>query len=194
MARSLARALGYSWCPVDYLGAMMSRYVPDGAWASPFPVEEGCYDNDVRFAVLSDVQIIENYRAKARKTWLGLQAFIDYAMSESRDFILEGFQIEPAFADQVIQTYGRAHIRALFLYKSDVDAIVTGLRNGRDPHDWVLCNTKKPETFDKIAVMINRYSVIVGTEARKFECAAMLMDGPFEEQVSKAVKFLARGQ
>jgi len=85
-------------------------------------------------------------------------------------------------------------IGALFLYKSDVDAIARGLRKGRDPHDWVLHNTKKPETFDKIVVVINRCSRIAQAQSQTFECAAMLMDGPFEERIARTIAFLMRGQ
>jgi 2-phosphoglycerate kinase len=190
LAGKLAAALGCSWLPCDYLGSAISRYVPIEQREELFPSMGIGESNDVRYAQLSADEMIVGYRTKARTTWTGLQALIEYAIADERDFVLEGFHIEPGFARQMAMAHGVEAISAVFLYREDIEDIVAGLKRGEGKNDWVRRNTREEVTFRRIATMISRYGQAIREEAARERFPAFNLDHRFDAQLDAALRRL----
>ncbi|MEI8230523.1 MAG: hypothetical protein WCG83_05330 [Candidatus Peregrinibacteria bacterium] len=148
-------------------------------------------NNDVFYREYSADQIITFYRDKAKTTWPGLKAFIEYAAHEQRSFILEGLHIDPAYLSDV-PTATTHSIRSLFLHRTNHKEIEDGFRKSKEKHDWVIEHTNNRETFSAIATMISEYGVQIREEAKERNLPACCMDGNFETQMQKALDTLLR--
>jgi 2-phosphoglycerate kinase len=183
VAGQLAGLVGCSWLPCDYLGSVIRCYLPEEEREMRFPSMDAGGNNDARYTMFSAAEMIAGYRTKARTSELGLQAVIEYAIADERDFILEGFQIEPGFARRMATTFGETRIRSVFLYREDTDNIVAGLKPGAGPNDWVRRNTHEEATFRKIAAMISEYGRVIRAEANTHRLPAFNMDYHFHAQI-----------
>jgi 2-phosphoglycerate kinase len=192
LARKLAALTGASWVPADYLTTIISGYISAAELPVRLPRLGRFRDNDEKYARFSAAEIIQNYRIKAEASWQAIQAFTDYAVSDAHSVILDGYQIEPRFVQLYCAQSPQHPIRAVFLYRMDVDALCADLKRSTTPNDWVLSYTKEEVTFAKIAAMIGEYSAIFRAEAARYELPAFNIDGDFEQRVAAVLAFLQR--
>lgn len=189
IARRLQQILGCSYVPSDYLGAAISRYIPDDQREARLPAVGSGTRNDERFRRFSAAQMLAGFQMRARTAWPGLQAFIEYALSEGQGYVIEGFHIEPDFARQLSDTYGGHNLRVGFLIKTDLEAIVTGLQDARVPNDWARGRTDDPATFRLIAAWIQRYSEYIRDEADRHAFPTFATDTAFEQSIATALHY-----
>lgn len=194
LARQFAEQVQCSWFPVDYLSTVIEGYIPESELPSRYPSLDVPRNNDVRYAHYSAAQIIDNYRTKAHSTQPGLRWFIEYARSDRRAFVLEGYHIEPRYVRELHDALGEETVRAVFLYREDVTDIAASLRKGTDPEDWALRLTRDEATFPRIATMISRYGAWFRDEAARHHCVAFNMDHDFAYQLNQALHYLQREQ
>lgn len=168
LARRLGRQLGCAVLPTDYLGAVISRYIPAEQREARLPSVGSGTRNDERFARFSAVEMLAGYRTRARTAWPGLQALIEYAIFDGQHSIIEGFHIEPAFARHLATIYGDDNFCVGFLVKVDLDAIVTGLQAARETRDWARDRTTDPATFRLIATWVRHYGAYIQAEAARY--------------------------
>jgi hypothetical protein len=190
VAGQLAGLVGCSWLPCDYLGSVIYRYLPTEEREIRFPSMDAEGGNDARYTIFSAEEMLAGYRTRARTAELGMQAVIEYASADERDLILEGFHIEPGFARRMATTYGESRIKAVFLYKEDIDGIVAGLKLGTGPNDWVRGNTREEATYRKIALMIGEYGRAIRAEADAHSLPAFKMDHTFRGQIAVVLRHL----
>ncbi|CAA9588985.1 MAG: hypothetical protein AVDCRST_MAG18-4514 [uncultured Thermomicrobiales bacterium] len=188
-ARRLQRTLGCSYVPSDYLGAAISRYIPDDQREARFPAVGSGTRNDERFRRFSSAQMLAGYQTRARTARPGLQAFIEYALHEGQEYIVEGFHIEPAFARHLSDTYGNHNLRVGFLIKTDLEAIATGLQEAREVNDWARGRTDDPATFRLIAAWVQRYSEHIRAEADRYHFPTFPTDRGFEADIAAALHY-----
>ena len=197
LARRLAKVAGCSWIQGDWLGQAFSAYIPDG---EILPVERldlgpgvsPAQRNDVRYARYSASEIIAYYRAWAARTWPGLRVFIEYALDDQEDLIVEGYHIDPALVGPHLSTLEivrRGQIRAVFLHRVDQADILRALRHG-DENAWVGGRTQQPATFERIATMIAQYSREVRSDAEAAGLPVFAMDFAFDQQLDTVVALL----
>ena len=165
-------------------------YIPAEECEARLPSLGTRESNDARYSRYSTDELIAGYRTRARTSEPGMQALIEYAVADERDFILEGFHIEPDFARRMATTYGETRIKAVFLYKEDVEDIAVGLKLGDRPNDWVCRNTREDATFRAIAVMINQYSRVICAEAEAHRLPTFNMDRYFRGQIAAVLHHL----
>jgi 2-phosphoglycerate kinase len=188
VAMRLAHTLNCSRLPVDYLTTAFMNYVPQADWQRLFP-NEGVR-GDARFATFPPEQIVANYRTKAEHTWPGMRDIIAYALYDRHTLIVEGYQIEPRFVDEILTTYPQFEIKAVFLYRSDVALLSEDLKKGAHPEDWVVRETKEAITFIRIAEMIQQYSTYFCDEAAKYHLSAFNMDDQFFKRIDEVMTYL----
>ena len=128
LARQLARIVQSPWLQTDYMAPAFSQYFLPGAYDAqvperdPGPEATGANDNDLLYAKYTAAQTVAYYRARARQVWPGVQSFIEYALVDGEDLIIEGLHIDPALADSFTvpadTTVGSA-VRRIFLVRED---------------------------------------------------------------------------
>lgn len=196
-ARRLARQLGCSSLPGDWLTQAFSMYVPD---SELLPVEllELAADvprasrNDEWYARFSPDQIVRYYRAWAERTWPGLHTLLEYALHDGEDLIVEGYQVDPSLVPRFLDLYpARAgSVRTVFLVRQDDGDAERSIKLGAGSHDWVLTRTSEDATFGRIARMIVRYGEVVRADAERSGYAVFSVDHDFERRVECAVECL----
>ena len=190
-ARRLQQILGCSYLPSDYLGAVIGRYIPAEQRATRLPAVGSGTANDERFVRFSAAEMLAGYQMRARTSWPGIQALIEYALYDDQSYIVEGFHIEPAFAHHLANTYGSQHLCVGFLVKADLAAIITGLQDARERRDWARDRTTAPATFRLIAAWVQHYSAYIQAEADRYGYPTFLTDTAFESDIAAALHYFA---
>lgn len=188
-ARRLQQMLGCSYLPSDYLGSAIGRYIPADQRATRLPAVGSGTSNDERFVSFSAAEMLAGYQMRARTSWPGIQALIEYALYDNQSYIIEGFHIEPAFAHHLADTYGSQHLRVGFLIKTDLAAIITGLQDARERRDWARERTTDPATFKLIAAWVQHYSAYIQAEANRFSFPTFPTDTAFEANIAAALQY-----
>jgi 2-phosphoglycerate kinase len=144
LARRLAALTHAPWVQTDYLEMAFSAYMPPDEY-EPVRLDLGPdvpfeRRNDLRYARYSAEEIIAYYRGLAAQAWPGLQAFIEYALFDEEDLIVEGYHIEPDFVRQILAAdpTRSEQVRAAFLYRQDIEDILAAIKRGGGKNDWVL--------------------------------------------------------
>jgi 2-phosphoglycerate kinase len=190
-ARQLARRLGCSLLPTDYLASAVYRYIPDDEAEARYPALGRGASNDERFVRFPPAAMLAGFRIRARTIWPALAAIIEYALAEEQHYIFEGFHIEPEFARQQVAAHGQKRLRVAFLIKTDLADITTGLRAAREINDWARRHTLHEETYGHIAAWVQLYSAAISEEAARFDLPTFSTDGTFHERIRAVVEYLA---
>ena len=111
-------------------------------------------------------------------------------ITDGNDYIIEGYQVEPALVARLVKKYGKERFSAVFLTKLDTQAFLKDLRKSTTPNDWILSNTKNTETFLKIANMVQHYSDYFQTEAEKHGFTTIDLSRNFASHFKKALRIL----
>ncbi len=195
-AKLLAKKTKISFLPADYIASVVMRLTSPKDFPKKFPLthfrrtKRG--GNDALYAKHSAADIIRMYKIGAQSVQSALKIIIEYAAMESQDFILEGYEITPAFVHKLKRgKYGKK-IKAVFLYKEKPNQIFKHITSKEPKHDWVALNTKSPEAFSQIADMISRYGKHVHKEASKYRLPNVNTDTDFLHKVRKANSLVLR--
>jgi 2-phosphoglycerate kinase len=186
VAQALARELGCSWLPTDYLMSAFNRYAPEHERVGQLLPGES---NDVRYSRHSIEEIVQSYHRRARAASAGITSIVEYARSDSRDLILEGFHLEPWLMHDLQSRYGE--VSGAVLICLDADKLVERLSTNSDPDDWVSRNTSEPATFPKIAAMVVSYSLELQGEAADLALPVVVADNGLEAATTDALERLA---
>ncbi len=219
LARRLARVTGAPLLTIDHLEGAVYHYLPPGERARAMPRFAEATNND-RYAAHSVDEIVAMLRTCAWSMWPAAHILMHCALEGDRDLILDGYHLEPRFLAELTPPaappeeslgklssyqaamvdggsgYALAHagdprLRAIFLYREDVAAIVAGLTRADDPNDWIACQDNTPETLQGIATMICSYSRLIREEAEAYGATAFNMDQDFCGQLTRALAYLS---
>jgi 2-phosphoglycerate kinase len=122
LARTLSKKLGISMVPADYLNSAAMAYVSDEEFAKEFPLRSArdkYKGNDLFYSTFTPEQITDLYVKQAETAWKGIQRFVEYALSEKQDYVIEGYQIQPEAVSKLKDTKSWSQIKTLFLYKEN---------------------------------------------------------------------------
>ncbi len=188
-ARRVSEATGACWFPADYVGSMITGYIPeadrDALWPySPLGVDE-------RYATSSAEELIASYRTRAKTSRMALESLVEYAVADGRDFVIEGYHVEPEFARRRISEHGEGAVRAAFLCKRDEADIAANIGKGVPDDDWLISSVREEATYARVAAMVSRYGEIVRGEAEGHGLPCFDMDGDFEAGIRAVVASLA---
>jgi 2-phosphoglycerate kinase len=159
-----------------------------------FPLNRLCHltdgSNDDVYLRYSPRTIAGAYLAQGKTSWLAVEDFVEDCLHEGHDFILEGHQVHPRLAAKLLKRHPQ-DIRAVFLVKSDVPAMVRGFKKNRAASDWVLEKTVHQETLVKIAETIASFGRRIGAEAVKYGLPVRNMDRRHQAVIRELVRGLA---
>jgi 2-phosphoglycerate kinase len=192
LATALAQKASCPYFSIDHIAQVIVPYIPEQDYAVRLPLRvarhEAHYSNDSFFEKYSPEQSVDLYLRQAETYWPGVENFINYALDDDHDLIVEGWQILPNRLRRVIAPHARARI--VFLYKRSEFEIAAGLRSHVAKNDWVIKNTEREGTFDAIARMISCFSAVIEREAASSDFRAVNTDREFEITIMRTLEFL----
>jgi 2-phosphoglycerate kinase len=194
LAEALAKRTSFPYFTLDHVTSVIAPYISDYEYVTRLPLrvarQETNYSNDVFYAKYSAEQIVDFYLCQAGTYWPGVESFIRYAIEDDHDLILEGWQILPHLLHAVI-TPNQGKSKTIFLYKLDMENIVSGLKATTARNDWVIKNTKDESTFLAIAKMINHFGSYIEKEANEYNFRSVNTDFDFAEKIRESVLSLS---
>jgi hypothetical protein len=195
----LAQKTGAIYFPVNYFRTVLLPYLSKPYLKESFPVfhaKRMCRgNNDVMFSRYNAVQLTDMYRTQTIALWSGVSSCLEKALYDDRPAVFEGYQIEPELLAEFLKCHrgSRQLVRAVFLYKLNNAAILNGLSKGCAETDWILKNTKNPETLKKVAAFITCYSEQIRQAAATYHFTAYNTEVHFRWRIRQAVRHLIRG-
>jgi 2-phosphoglycerate kinase len=193
LAAALAQRTSCPYFSIDHIAQVIVPYIPEQDYAVRLPLrvarQKTHYSNDWFYEQYSPEQSVNLYLRQAETYWPGVENFINYALEDDHDLIIEGWQILPNRLRRVIAADTRA-ARIVFLYKRSEFEIAAGLRSHVAKNDWVIKNTEREDTFDAIAKMIGLFGVVIEREAASSDFRAVNTDREFETTIEQVLEFL----
>lgn len=195
LARKMSKQTKIPWISCDTLDAISQEYVSSRDWAKKYPYsalrrKRGARDNDVFYSENSAGKIVSLLIKEAKSVYKAIETMIACQIADGDDFIIEGYQILPGFADKMIKKFGKQNIRVIFLAKFDANKFAKDVHHSSNANDWLLKITKNKETFVRVGKMVSLYSRYFEKEAKKFGLCIFDTDKHFNNQVSGMVKYM----
>jgi 2-phosphoglycerate kinase len=194
LSKALAIKLEIPYFSIDHIASVIPPYIPAERQAECFPLKalrQHFNTNNQFFERYSSQEIVDAYRKQAMTCWPGIKNFIQYAVEDEHDLILEGWQLLPHLLEDIPSTTRPDKVQVNYLYKTDVEEICSGLKANQGGNDWVLRHTKEETTFTRIATMISRFGMQTREEAAKAGFEAINMDLCFSENIAATRDVLA---
>lgn len=190
-AKALSKELDIPWISADTLQTIGRAYSSKRDDIKKYPhaaIRKGNRNNDEFYQKYSAKKIVAAYIKQAKTTGLAIDMTAICEIADGNDYIIEGYQVEPILAAKLSKKYGQEKFTCLFLTKTDSKLFVQNLKKSTTPNDWILTNTKKEETFKKIAEMVKVYSVYFRVEAKKYRFRCLDLSHNFEDILQNFVK------
>lgn len=192
LAKKLAKRLRISQISSDVLDSISRQYVPKKDIKKQYPYsylrrQGKARNNDEFYSTYSTNKIVSVLRREAKSTEKAIDAFVACAIDNGKDYIVEGYHLSPAFVKELINKYGKKHIKAVFLTKFDAEKFASDVHKSSTPNDWLLVLTKKEETFLKVGKMVVKYSNFFEVGAKKYRFEVFNMDFNFRKQIQKII-------
>lgn len=190
-AKALSQKLSIPWISADTLQTIGRAYSPKENDIKKYPhaaIRKENRNNDTFYQKYSATKIAAAYIKQAKATGLAIDMTAICEITDGNDYIIEGYQVEPVLAAKLCKKYGQQKFTCRFLIKMDSERFVQDLKKSTTPNDWILTNTKKKETFEKIAEMVKVYSSYFDGEAKKYGFQCIDLSHGFEEALHAFVK------
>ena len=187
LAEILAKEKSIPYISADDIASVIIPYILEQEYPSRLPLrtlrKETNYSNDIFYSQYATEQVVVFYLRQAETLWPGFENFIKYVLEDNHEYIVEGWQILPHLVHTIITPENEEKIKVCFLYKRDVDDILSGIKSSGAKNDWVINNTKEEATFLAIAKMISQFGNHIKMEAEKYNLKAVDMDFNFSQKI-----------
>ena len=188
LSAALAKRLQIPYFSIDHIASVIPPYIPSERQDESFPLralrQKVNNDNDRFFEAYSAEEIVGVYQRQAATVWPGVCNFIDYAIEDEHTLILEGWQLLPRFLAEIPSAERSDNVQIQYLYKTDVEEILAGLKANDPVNDWVLRHTKQNASFIRIAQMISCFGKTIERETNELRFEAVNMDCDFVKKIS----------
>ena len=193
IAKKLSEKLRISWISSDTLESVASVYIAKKDMARLFPKgimrKKTNLSNDKMYTTYTTKQICNAYIKQSKTIWKAIQMMVEVNKKEDHDVIIEGYHIHPQLIAKLQKLYPRS-IKPVVLTRFDIDGIVEGCKKHKAKNDWFIQKTTDEKIYYRIAQMIKCYSGFFQKEAEKYKIAVVNVDGDFNKQIQKAIKYL----
>ena len=188
LSAALAKRLQIPYFSIDHIASVIPPYIPSERQDESFPLralrQKVNNDNDRFFETYSAEEIVGVYQRQAATVWPGVRNFIDYAIEDEHTLILEGWQLLPRLLAEIPLAERAGNVQIQYLYKTDVQEILSGLKANNPVNDWVLRHTKEDAGFLRIAQMISCFGKTIEKETSELRFKAINMDRDFVRKIS----------
>lgn len=191
LAEALAKKTSFPYFSLDHVTSVITPYIPEREYATKLPLFAARRERlsiDVFYARYSSAQIVNFYLRQAETFWAGVENFIKYAIEDEHDLILEGWQILPHLLHAALTPENQDKLKIIFLYKLNVESVVSGLKANTVRVDWVLRNTKEDATFSAVAKMISYFGGYVEKGAKKYNFPGVNTEIDFEQKMEESLE------
>jgi 2-phosphoglycerate kinase len=184
LAKQLSIKLKIPWISVDSLQNIVYEYSNENFRKINFPHKnmKGS-SNDDTYYFNSVEDIVNAYIKQGKTSYRSISVLVETQIVDIDDYIIEGYHITPELVDKIISEFGADKI--IFLVKNDEIEFLQNIQKSTTPNDWIINNTKKPETFSKIAQMIISYSKYFESEAKKYNFKTNSTDQDFNQKLNQ---------
>jgi 2-phosphoglycerate kinase len=187
LSAALAKKLQIPYFSIDHIASVIPPYIPSERQDESFPLralrQKVNNDNDRFFEKYSAEEIVRVYQQQAATLWPGVRNFIDYAIQDEHNLILEGWQLLPRFLAEIPSAERSNNVQVQYLFKTDVEDILSGLKANDPVNDWVLRHTKEDASFIRIAKMISCFGKTIEKETSDLQFEAVNLDRNFAEKI-----------
>jgi 2-phosphoglycerate kinase len=194
LSKKLAKELKLPWLSADSVEGMVWASTNKFDLKEKFPKgmmrKKTGNSNDLMYSTYTPAEIMKAYKEQAKTSWPAIDAMVEAELKAGHDYIIEGHQIHPKFAAQLLKKYGKKNITVVFIVKENVEDIISGAKKNVANYDWFIQKTKKESTYHKIAEMISLYSKFILKEATKYKLPVFRMDKKFHVKLSEVVEFM----
>lgn len=193
LAEALAIKTSFPYFSLDHVTSVITPFIPEQEYATKLPLFAARLRKetvDVFYANHSTEQIVNFYLRSAETYWAGIANFIRYAVEDEHDLILEGWQILPHLLQSLVTPENQDKLKIIFLYKNNVEHIVSGLKANTAKIDWVLRNAKEENTFSAIAKMISYFGDYIEKEAKQCNFRSVDTDIDFKQKIKESLELL----
>jgi 2-phosphoglycerate kinase len=184
---ALAKKLQIPYFSIDHVASVIPPYIAPNRQDESFPLralrQKVNNDNDRFYEIYSAEEIVGVYERQAATVWPGVRNFINYAIEDEHTLILEGWQLLPRFLAEIPAAQWSASVKVQYLYKTNVEHILSGLKANDPVNDWVLRHTKEDASFIRIAQMISCFGKAIEREANELQFEAANMDCDFFKKI-----------
>jgi len=194
LAEAVAKQTSFPYFSLDHVTSVITPYVPEREYETKLPLFAGRLRKEtveVSYARYSTEQIVNFYLCSAETYWAGVANFIRYAVEDEHDLILEGWQILPHLLHTLITPENQDKLKIIFLYKSNVEHIISGLKANTAKIDWVLRNAKNESTLLAIARMISYFGDYIEQEAKQYKFRSVNTDVDFKRKLKESLGLLS---
>ena len=192
LSKKITKDYQIPWVSADTLQCIALAYIDKKEHNEKFPTRtQGREGNDEKYNDYSSKEIIDAYIKQGRTSYDATDMFAISEITEGNDYSIEGYQVTPELAKNLIDKYGKDKIKPIFLTKHDKQLLIENFEKSTTPNDWILTGTKDKKTiFPKIANMISEYSKYFEEEAKKHGFKVFNMDHDFNHKLKEAVEYL----
>ncbi|MFA6410465.1 MAG: hypothetical protein WCW26_02715 [Candidatus Buchananbacteria bacterium] len=194
IAKQLSRKLKTSWISADTIESVVAAYVSKQDLPKLFPKgvirKETKLSNDLMYEKYSTKNITDVYIKQSETSWQAIKIMAKCAIQEEHGLIIEGHQIHPKLISQLKKEF--TEVKGIIVVRTDLKAIVLGALKNKFKKDWFIKNTKNPETYQKMGLMIKNYSQYFVKESKKYNIKIINTQTGFRKQVKLAVQYLVK--
>ncbi len=194
LSKKMLRDFGIPWISADTLQVVARKYMSKEDAVKHFPWSairrKNKSNNDIAYGKYTAKEIVKLYNVQAEATHDAIDMFSVCEIEDGNSYVVEGYQVTPKLAAALGKKYGAEKFKAVFLIKKDAQKFTEDCKKSTTPNDWILTNTKNPETYGKIAQMITEYGAWFEKEAEKYGYKVFNMDEDFQGKLDSAVKYL----
>lgn len=195
LAKMLAKKLDCNYISVDDIRPAILSYIPKEELKEKVPFEFMYNnDNDAYFEEYTAEQMLLAEIQDSKTLWPGVKEFIIHQYQCNNDFIIESVPLMPELINELKNHEMWSQVKVVYLVKTDTEKIRDGFELNDSKSDWLLRNTKNPETLDKAAIMVSEYGKYFESEAEKFGFKVINTEDNFIETLNKASKYLTNGK
>jgi len=195
LAEAVAKKTSFPYFSLDHVTSVITPYIPEQEYVTKLPLFVARQEKisiDVFYAGYSTEQIVSFYFRQAETYWAGIENFIKYAIEDEHDLILEGWQMLPHLLQALITPANQDKLKVIFLYKSNVENIISGLKANTAKIDWVLRNAKEENTFLSIARMISYFGSYIEKEAKQYSFRSVNTEIDFKQKIEESLEYITR--
>lgn len=167
LAQRVSRELSIPWISTDTFDDVVKEYVPAGERDKLFPKtalrRQSGGGNDEMYTQFSVQEVVTAYREQSETLYSAVTNFVDCAIKEGWDYVIEGYHITPELISRLQSE--RPNITGVIVTDSDGASAVKRSLESDVQEDWLRDKTQNNETYRKIALMVETYSVELNNEA-----------------------------
>jgi len=194
LSKKMSRELGIPWISADTLQVIARKYMNKKDAVNKFPWSvirrKEKSNNDTTYQKYTTKEIIKFSFTQAKATYDAIDMFSICEIEDGNDYVIEGYQVTPELVSKLCKKYGAEKFKAVFLIKKDTGKFAEDCKKSSTPNDWILTNTKKPETYIKIAQMVVEFGAFFEKEAQKYGYRVFAMDEDFHGQLDRIKNYL----